>query len=283
MTVMALVSAKGAPGVTTSALLLAALWPATACLLEADPAGGDLRSWQTDADRPPLRPDLGVLSLLAAHRTGAGAGAGAADRSVLAHTQLLPGGLPVLVGAGSPAQHAALAPSWPLVLPTLQQDRATATGGSSAVIVDAGRLLPDPQQRQLLATAALVLLVCRPTVSSVAHTRDTLDSLRGSVANVGVLVIGSPTDRDQTRQVLDVDERCVIAALPDDPVAARALAGEWTRKLDRSPLVAAGRRLAADLHSRLSIAPLPPQASAPAAHTPGASPTGAGVLAEVNR
>ena len=44
MSALALVSAKGAPGVTTSALLLAAVWPSPSVLVEADWAGGDLRS-----------------------------------------------------------------------------------------------------------------------------------------------------------------------------------------------------------------------------------------------
>ena len=35
-------SVKGSPGVTSTALALAAVWPRPAVLLEADPAGGDL-------------------------------------------------------------------------------------------------------------------------------------------------------------------------------------------------------------------------------------------------
>lgn len=271
MTAVALVSAKGAPGVTTTALLLAALWPRAACLLEADPAGGDLRFWHTGADGQPLRPDIGVVSLLAAHRTGTGAVAGTAiDRSLLAHSQSLAGGLPVLVGAGSPAQHAALGPSWPLLTAGLNHtaDSRPAAGIDAGdridVIVDAGRLLPDPHQLRLLAAVPLVLVVCRPRLSAVAHTRDTLTALRANGTKTGVLVIGSPAAREETRAALGVDERTVVGQLPDDPTAARALAGEWTRGLDRSPLVAAGRRLAADLHTRLHTSAQPPAAQLPA-------------------
>ena len=66
MTAIALVSAKGSPGVTTTALLLAAVWPGGATLLEADPAGGDLRTQFSDPSGQPLRADRGVLSLLTA-------------------------------------------------------------------------------------------------------------------------------------------------------------------------------------------------------------------------
>ena len=37
-----LVSAKGAPGVTTSSLAIAAEWPRTAIVVDADPSGGDI-------------------------------------------------------------------------------------------------------------------------------------------------------------------------------------------------------------------------------------------------
>src|SRR5918995_4479796 len=42
---LGLLSAKGAPGVTTAALCLAAAWPGGAVVVEADPAGGDLECW----------------------------------------------------------------------------------------------------------------------------------------------------------------------------------------------------------------------------------------------
>lgn len=273
MTGLALVSAKGAPGVTTSALLLAALWPFPACLLEADPAGGDLRFWQNSIDGAPLRPDLGMVSLLAAYRAGAGADRiSGPDRSVLAHCQQLPGGLPVLVGAGSPAQHAALGPCWPLLTTNLQNGRqdplAVDAGAARDVepIVDAGRLLSDEHQSRLLTAMSLVLVVCRPSVSGVAHTRDALAALHAQRVDAGVLVIGTPTEAAQTQDALGLapaSGRSAVRQLPDDPAAARSLAGEWTRKLDRSPLVAAGRRLAAELHSQLHSSIHRPLNSAP--------------------
>lgn len=42
---VALISAKGAPGVTTTALCLVAVAGAGGLVVEADPAGGDLECW----------------------------------------------------------------------------------------------------------------------------------------------------------------------------------------------------------------------------------------------
>lgn len=262
MTAFAVLGSKGSPGVTTTALLLAALWPQPACLLEADPAGGDLRYWLPRDDGQPLRPDIGVVSLLAAQHTGSRADSGT-DRALLAHTQLLPGGLPVLIGAGNPAQHQALTPTWPLLTGLL-----THTDPGLDVVVDTGRAGPDPAVHGLLQSVPLRLLVCRPTVSSVGHARHTLDTLRhinphthlhdgGSqgapviAGTIAVVVIGSPTERDEVRTALSLPPEAIVGQLPWDPAAARALAGQWTRKLDRSPLVAAGRRLSEQLHTHL--------------------------------
>lgn len=234
MSTLALVSAKGAPGVTTSALLLAAVWPSPSVLVEADWAGGDLRSWLTDEHHRPLRGDVGVVSLLAAqHRTGV-----LADRDLLGHAQALAGGLPVLIGPGSPAQTDALRGQWP-------QLATAALAHPGDVLLDVGRLTrPIPEQLKLLH-AGHVLVVCRSTAASLAHTRDLLTRLRGSGLHPQLLLLGSPTDRDDVSQAL----QATTHQLPLDPAAATALmAGQWNRKLDRSPLLAAARRLAAILH-----------------------------------
>ncbi len=69
MTLIALFSDKGSPGVTTLALSLAAAWPRPVTVAECDPAGGDLALRLTDeAGRPRLHPDPGLLGLAAAAR-----------------------------------------------------------------------------------------------------------------------------------------------------------------------------------------------------------------------
>lgn len=246
-TPVALVSAKGAPGVTSSALLLTVLLPCTV-LVEADPSGGDLRAALTDPAAPPLRADVGLVSLLAAHR----ATSGPADRGLLAHAQSLPGGVPVLVGPGSPAQADALAPSWP-------QLAATVRVHPGLVLLDLGRLL-QPASWQLVDACVMTIVVTEATVPAVAHTRDLLTVLRNRRGAAGLLVIGSERGhREVTDAVSGVAGASMGLAwsgrLPHDPEAAgQLMAGVWDRRLDRSPLLAAGRRTARDLHETLLAA-----------------------------
>lgn len=238
MTALALVSAKAAPGVSTSALLLAAVWPSPALLVEADLAGGDLRYYLRNADGQPLRADPGVVSLLAAHTlTGV-----VTDRRLLAHAQHLQGGLPVLIGPGNPAQAEALRGQWPQL--------ATAIAACEQVVVaDLGRIDGQrPSDLTLLRTASLVLVVCRGSVASLGHTRDLLARLAGHGVSAQALLVGTGAQREDAQHALGV----AVQLLPHDPTAAASLLGDsWSRKLDRSPLVAAGRRTATLLHEQL--------------------------------
>jgi hypothetical protein len=246
MTVLALASAKGAPGVSTSALLLAALWP-QALLVEVDPWGGDLRCRLTDATGGPLRPEVGVVSLLSAHNlTGV-----VTDRSLTGHAQQLPGGLSVLVGPGSPAQAEALRGLWPQLAVAVQ-------ASADPVVLDAGRIDGHGETYlQLLRATSRVLLVARADLASLVHARDLLDRLAGQGVPAEVLLIGTGADRDDVTRAVDSRP---VHLLPDDPAAARALtAGQWSRRLDRSPLVVAGRRLVTTLMQQLpgtALAPL---------------------------
>lgn len=248
---VALVSAKGSPGVTTTALLLAAVWPGGATLLEADPAGGDLRTQFSDPTGQPLRADRGVVSLLTAQATapasaGSSSGPGTDDLSgrLMEHSQQLPGGLPVVLGPSNASQVEALRPQWARLADVLRETRR-----SHSVMVDAGRL-SDPSSLALtlplLRTCDVTVVVARATVTSLSHTRDLL----GLLAQVGIptrlLLIADP------RETVDVAPALGIAAdlmqvLPDDPVSAAALTGPWNRKLDRSRLLVAARRVAAAL------------------------------------
>jgi hypothetical protein len=248
VTAVELASAKGSPGVTTSALLLAALLPGSV-LVEADPAGGDLRTCLTDPTGQPLRPEIGVVSLLAAHRTAQHMVHGAADRSLLAHAQQLPGDLPVLVGPGSAAHADALLPAWP-------QLAAAVAAHPGLALVDVGRL--DPQHTgswALVDQCALTVFVTVASVSAVAHCRDLLTALRSRRRPAGVLVIGSAAEQQQVHEALAPHGAGWVGRLTRDPDAAgQLLSGVWSRRLDRSPLLTAGRRVAAELHEQLLLA-----------------------------
>jgi MinD-like ATPase involved in chromosome partitioning or flagellar assembly len=238
--VVALVSAKGSPGVTTSALLLAAVWPGGATLLEADPAGGDLRTQFSDPTGQPLRADLGVLSLLTAQ-------APARDDvdGLIAHSQVLPGGLPVVLGPSNASQVEALRPQWPQLAHVLHR-HANVQG---AVVVDAGRV-GDPSSLALtlplLRACVTTIVVARATVSSLTHARDLL----GLLAQVGIptrlLLIADARDTCDVAEAVGLTPDR-LHVLPDDPTSAAALTGPWNRKLDRSRLLAAARQIAGGL------------------------------------
>ncbi|NAZ77838.1 hypothetical protein GTQ99_20850, partial [Kineococcus sp. T13] len=107
MAIVSLCSAKGSPGVTTTALLATALWPRPALLLDADPAGGDVAARVPAADGGVLDADRGLLPLLTAARRGLTA------EQVLAQAQQLAGGAQAVCGLGTPEQAAAAGPAWP--------------------------------------------------------------------------------------------------------------------------------------------------------------------------
>src|SRR5260370_41332100 len=94
MPLIVMASVKSSPGVTTTALALAAAWPAPQrLLLEADPAGGDLGPWLG------LPPSPGLVGLAPAARHNHD------DGTIWAHGQQATCGVH-LVGAPGGAQQA---------------------------------------------------------------------------------------------------------------------------------------------------------------------------------
>ena len=100
MVLIGLLCAKGAPGVTTSALAIAAQWPRLAVVVDADPSGGDIAA---GLGRGAWPPGCHLLELVACCRTEPleaalrGLVVRAGDHAPLA-----------LAGLGSPAQAAAV-------------------------------------------------------------------------------------------------------------------------------------------------------------------------------
>src|SRR5581483_2820872 len=179
---IALASLKASPGVTTSALALAAMWPGPQRVLavEADPAGGDL------AARFGLDPAPGLVSLSAVARR---------EHSVQVafdQAQKLSGGLPVIAApaAADPAG-AALElltgdglPLWA----NLAQDPDT------VAVVDCGRLDPGSHAHRILAKADIALLVARPTLDECDRLAKSLDTLavraEATGTELGLVLVG---------------------------------------------------------------------------------------------
>jgi MinD-like ATPase involved in chromosome partitioning or flagellar assembly len=243
MSVLALASAKGAPGVTTAAVALGAVWPRRVLLVEADPAGGDL------AARFHLPPEPNLVSLGMVARRGQ-----LTPEQVWEHTQRLPRGLEVLTGLRAGDQARGLGRLWsllPQALPQLDAD----------VLVDCGRLVADTPAEDLVRRADLVVLLARPTVEGVLHLANRLEALGRLGVTAEVVLVGEqPFDRAGVQQALAGEgiTAPVRGVLADDPRGAAMLCGHPGRErwLERaSPLVRSARSLADDLLARRTPAP----------------------------
>ena len=229
-----LLSAKGAPGVTTSSLAIAAQWPRPVVVVDADPSGGDIAAGLGQGVWPAGRH---LLELVARCRTQP---LQAALRALVArpgeHAPL------VLAGLGSPAQAAAV--------PWATLGRGLARLDTVDVVCDLGRYLHSGGNRDLAEACDRILVLTRSTLPAVRATLRLLDLLQAGRlgARTGLLVVapGEPYPADE---VATACETPLVGVLPDDPRAAAvwsdgASAG---RSLSRSPLQRAARHVAKTL------------------------------------
>ncbi|RHW28808.1 hypothetical protein D0Z08_02900 [Nocardioides immobilis] len=247
MTVIACASAKGSPGVSTTAAALALCWPAPVVLADVDPAGGDVLWRNRTTAGGPLDPDRGLLSLGAAVRRGA------AQADLTEHLQPTALGIDVLVGVSSPDQLAGLGAAWGQLPAVFAQHRTD-------VIVDCGRIVPGSSALPVFAGADVVVMVVVPAVSGTAHLRERLRSMRSSMGiggpggtPVGVIVRSPFKDtRSATdlQQLFDAERLgvAVLGTVTDEPKAARILSGERVGQLRKTML----GRSAAELAQRLA-------------------------------
>jgi hypothetical protein len=197
MAVIALTSARGAPGVSTTALAMTLLWPRSALLAECDPAGGS--STLTGYLRGGVEHTRGLLGLAVAHR-----------HSQLGETVLWSETLPLADGPGGSG------PSGRWLLPGLSDAaQAPSTAGlwgplggvlagleraGTDVLVDAGRLGAAHGPMPLLRSADVVLLVLGTSLPAVAAARARLGVLREDLGEtdgpgpgpLGLLLVGAP-------------------------------------------------------------------------------------------
>ena len=243
MAVVALVSLKGAPGVTTTAMALAATWPAhrPTVVVELDVAGGDL------AARHDLPADPSLVSLAAAVRRDRGrAAVRLADHSIE-----LPGGLRVVAGTPSPPEMTAAVEALADMLPGL----GDADGVD--VLADCGRLdsaplavtsrnsgstpSPPPPLWRLLSSAHLVVVVARGSLADLSHVQAWLPPLQAHNDSVVLLLVGALSWRsDEVSSALGA---AVIDTIPDDRKGAAVVGGHLHRSnRARLPLLRAARQ-----------------------------------------
>lgn len=203
---VALISAKGSPGVTTTAMTLvaAASRRGEALLVEADPSGGDLECWCGPLGEPGL---LAVATDLA-REVDPEAVAGRA-------VEALPGVRVLAAPTTEAASTATLVPMVDRLGPAMASLDAT-------VVMDCGRWSPMHRAAGQVAAAALVGVVCRPTLDSIEHARGLVEAVRRVNRAVAAVVVGGtqPYGPDDVADALGVP---VAGVLPWDPRCVLAL------------------------------------------------------------
>jgi hypothetical protein len=274
MALIAVAADKGSPGVTTTSVALAAVWPRPVLLAECDPAGGDLVYRLPAAAGGQLDSRRGLLSLAVAGRRGLH------PRQVWEHTQKLRGGLDVLAGVTSAEQGGGLEGLWGSVGAVL-----SALPGAD-VIADCGRVGADGSFGDLLAQAAAVVLITRVSLGEVVRLRDRVTAVAAALhrrgrpgARVGVVVIADHKNfggavAEVGRALADSGRPAVVlGGIAFEPRSADQLRGEWGGKLDRSLLIRTARQIAAQLSAGLPAAPADgPPVTMPVAAPPAMPP-----------
>lgn len=229
---IALASASGAPGVTTTALALALHWPRPVVLVEADASGssGLLAGYfRGQLDQP------GLVDLVLAQRADLLAEAVPRLLVPLEGTEAS-----VLFGLRSHEQAAGASVLWP---PLLEVLRGLDPAGTD-VIVDAGRLGMPGWPLPLVAEADVVLLVTRGDLPGLAGARSWAAALAADDEPghaVRVLLIGEhrPYGGREVARTLGLRVVASIEWAPD--LAATyshgrpAAAVPWWRRIGRGP------------------------------------------------
>ncbi|WP_051854526.1 hypothetical protein [Streptomyces sp. NRRL B-1347] len=215
MTLVALCSLKGSPGVTTTALGLASHWPTgqTPVVVECDPAGGDVLA----RFRLGLFP--GLVSLAAAARR-------ADDPDLLwQHIQRLRGGLRVVVGP--PGAEQARAALEQLIRDGETLLRGPAERAGTVVIADCGRAEAHSLAMPVLRQADVTLVLARARDDALAHVAVEVDALRGWSSEPVLVLVGDGYGADEVTSELGIT---VLARLPEDPRGAALLRGTAGRR-----------------------------------------------------
>lgn len=209
MALISLASAAGAPGVTTTALGLALLWPRPVLLVEADPTGGSglLAGYFRGAQEY----TSGLIELaLTANDVG----------DTLAEIAQPIDGTSVsfVAGTRSHTQAAALRDLWEPLAHALANLEST----GQDVIVDAGRLGLHGSPEPLLETSDLALLVSRTSLPALSALRSWADAFQRPEMDwhqSGILLVGEGAPYG-AKEVASVVSLPVVASFPDDSSTA---------------------------------------------------------------
>ncbi len=248
MAVVTLVSAAGAPGVSTSALALALAWPRPTLLVEADPVGGSpvLSGWMHGE----VPHDRGLVDLAMAYRQGH-----LADSLAPTTIEIPESSVRLVPGARSHQQAVSAAPVWEPLAGMFRTLERTGTD----VVIDGGRLGMNGSPLPLVRGADLALLTTRSDLPALVAARGWVRELRdeftdwGLVDQLGLLIVGPgrPYAAGEIGRTLDAP---VITTLAWDPASAEvyhtgAVPG---RRFAQAPLQQSIRAAASALHARIA-------------------------------
>ncbi|MBB5829586.1 ParA family protein [Micromonospora carbonacea] len=237
MAIIALVSAKGSPGVTASALACALTWHRRLILAECDPAGGSILAGYLGGalDGPRGIGELAVGEL----RDG--------SLETAFWSQLVDLDAPrrerlLLPGVVDPAQAGSVAPLWQRFTDFfLDLERGDPPYD---VLVDCGRLQVAGPPWPVLRAAAVVLLVTRARLPDLSATQAMVRAIerdftehRVPPGTLRLLPVGDGHGRGEISKALRLP---VIARLPDDPRTAEVLTLGGTLRAGRPLMRAAG-------------------------------------------
>lgn len=266
MALIALTSASGSPGVTTTALGLALAWPRPVVLVEADPTGASAIA--AGYMQGSILPEKIIVDLAMSHRQGA-------------LVEDLPRMLIPLPNTRVRLLHGPLRHTQARSLDNVWESLAGALKGlertGQDVIVDAGRLGLEGTPTRLLTAADLTLLSTRTTLPALIGARSWASTLRetmhraGATDTLGLALIGPgrPYGAREAKKVLDLP---VVTSLPWDPASADVLStgadparaannSAWGRlltmvgagrKFDTAPLPKALRATVQEVRARIT-------------------------------
>jgi hypothetical protein len=261
MTVIALTSSKGSPGVTTTALALAWVWPEVAparrvLVVDADVAGGDIT---TGYLRGAVTSTDGLLGL-------AGDRSDDAVAALWNHLIALDddGTRLLLTGISDPAQARSLVGTWSTlsgVFAKLDDEDPPVD-----IIVDLGRLGSAHEATALRQRADHVVLVMRSSLTSTASARSAMRRLaeeraaaRDDPLGLGCVLVGESQPYSRA-EIADAVGAPVVATIAWDPTAADVFStgspAGW--RFGRSPLLRSARAAAAALGTAAEPTHVPP-------------------------
>ena len=248
MALIALASAKGSPGVTTTATALAAYWPAPCLLVEADLTGGSLiGGWYAGS----LELDRS-LSQVAFDKARNPQARLALDQNAIALSATTPDKA-VLPGFASGAHATAMTPFWG----ELAHELAALQASGRDAIIDLGRLrLPRDEREALLQQVDLLLLVTTTDLPMALATIDLATHLSRQIGSsrlspLGLLTKG-PAKRMRTKTLAERAGIPHLGRIPDDPVRAEPITYGTQQPcgFDRSEYVTVLVETAKTLHTR---------------------------------